>query len=675
MPTSEDRPAARVMTESVARAATPYRPDIDGLRALAVLLVLVFHFGLWPGGGEAGFLGVDVFFVISGFLITRILVGQLEQGRFHPGRFYLHRVRRLAPALQATLLLVVAVGSWRLLPLDFAELCRQLLAAQWYVANVYYWQNVSYFGLGAERSLLLHTWSLAVEEQFYLLYPLALWAIHRWAPGRLRALVLTGLVVSFALNLGLVERKPGLAFYLLPTRAWELLAGAALALSALPSTRSPWLREGLGWLGLLAVLGGVLRFEPGTPVPGWHAWWPVGGTLALLAAGEGAGSRVSRLLAVAPLNYIGRISYPAYLVHWPLHVLALMTWGPDYDLPWRWLALAGSLVLAALLYHGVEGPIRRSRSWASPRVVIAVHVGLLLAVLALQLLSSATRGLPQRFPAEVARISAAALDRTPPLSACEFEAGRSPASDPACRLGVPGRPPRWLVFGDSHAWAAHDAFDQWLRHRGESGLFAFRHACPPLLEVHLVQDRGSCAGFNAAIHALLAREPALQGVLMVSTWLQAPEGRLLSAPGETPSAASSLAVFDRQFTATLQALQRMGRTVVLWEPVPGAPVDVPQALANQRLGRAVAAQLAWRREDYARRYAFFFEALDRERALIAARVSPSSMLCGSGLCEVALDGVPLYFDNGHVTAGSAAVWVQALEAGVPRTVLPEAPPH
>jgi peptidoglycan/LPS O-acetylase OafA/YrhL len=206
-----------------------YRADIDGLRTVAVMLVLVFHFDLFAVG-KAGFIGVDVFFVISGFLITAIIRSDLEAGRFHFDDFLYRRVRRLYPALMTTLLLTLAAGWFLFLPYRFEELAAQTLWSLLYVVNIYFWQNVNYFGLQAGSVPLLHMWSLAVEEQFYFFFPLVCLAIWRWAPRLLLPAVLLGLLTSFALGLIFTPLKPELSFYLLPTRAWELMMGSALAL-------------------------------------------------------------------------------------------------------------------------------------------------------------------------------------------------------------------------------------------------------------------------------------------------------------------------------------------------------------------------------------------------------------------------------------------------------------
>jgi peptidoglycan/LPS O-acetylase OafA/YrhL len=645
-----------------------YRADIDGLRALAVLLVLVFHFRLFEGMGEAGFMGVDVFFVISGYLITRIVVGQLNRKQFSFRKFYTHRVRRLAPALQVTLLLTAAAGWVLLLPLDFAEMVRQLVASQWYVANVYFWKNVSYFGLGADRAVLLHMWSLAVEEQFYLLYPAALWAVHCWARPWLRTALVMALLASFGLNLWLVAAKPGAVFYLLPTRSWELLAGACLAMMSTPSQPQHRLNEVLGFSGLVTILAALLIHRPGMAVPGWLTLLPVIGTVALIRAGAPeAPTLVSRLFSWTPWVYVGRISYPAYLMHWPIHVLATLTLDQaGYSMPMRWGMFGLSLLLAAAVFQGVEQPLRQNHTRLSNGRMLLGYATLLLASLALQLWSQSSQGIPSRFPPVVVAWANQANERTPPLAACEFKVGRLLNTGPECHIGVPGVTPTWMIYGDSHAWAGQPEFDAWLRLRGEAAVFGFCHSCPPLVDIHLPHDQGACAGFNAAVMDFLARSPQIRSVALVSTWLQAAEGILTGKPDELPTMAGSLAVFERQLGTTLDRLANLDKRVMMWDPVPGARGNVPQAMARAALkSKSAEPNLRLALTEYRERYAFYDRAMARHADKVWFRFSPADVLCTSGSCNVVHGGQSLYFDNGHVSTGSAVLWARELFNRVP----------
>lgn len=248
------------------RGSLEYRADVDGLRAAAVLLVVVFHFNL-IAGAEAGFIGVDIFFVISGFLITSLLRRQLDEGTFSIKAFYLNRVRRLAPALFVVLMLVMAAGSLLLFPADLLELSKQALLSQLYVANFYYREHITYFGLHAPSVLSLHTWSLAVKEQFYLLYPVALLLMHRYLRRYFWATLFVGLAVSFGLNIFWVQSKPEFAFYLLPTRARELLSGGLIPFLNARLPRSKAADEALSLLGLGLILASVAFKEGFRPHP------------------------------------------------------------------------------------------------------------------------------------------------------------------------------------------------------------------------------------------------------------------------------------------------------------------------------------------------------------------------------------------------------------------------
>ena len=653
---------------SIPASKSDYRADVDGLRALAVLLVLIFHFRLIDGIGDAGFIGVDVFFVISGYLITGIVVGQLDSRRFSFRTFYTRRLRRLAPALQATLLLTVLASWFLLMPLDFAELVRQMLASQWYVANAYYWQNVNYFGLSADRTVLLHMWSLAVEEQFYLFFPMALWALHRWAGRWLLVSLMLGLLASFSLNLWLIGTKPTFAFYMLPTRAWELLAGACLTLAPAATAREKSLKEVLGWGGLLAIAAALLIHRPGISVPGWFAVLPVLGAVALIRAGTlQSTSSANRLLGWGPWVYVGRISYPAYLVHWPVNVLATLTWGPEgYTLPWRWAMFALSLLLAVAVFHGVEQPVRHNRHLGN-RPVLGTYAALLLASVLLLIWSQHSHGIPSRFSPAVVAWANQVEDRPPALEACEFRRRNTLNTSADCQIGANDVAPTWMIYGDSHAWAGYPAFDAWLRQRGESAIFGFRHACPPVVGVHLPRDQGACANFNESVMQFLAASPHIRSVALVSTWLQASEGVLTGSAGELPTMAGSLAIFDRQLGVTLDRLAALNKRVLVWDPVPGARDSVPQAMARGVLrGHSAEPTLRFSLVEHHERYAFFEKALATRPGKVWIRFSPADVLCGSGTCKVVDGENALYHDNGHLSSRSAPLWAAELAARVPR---------
>lgn len=635
-----------------------YRRDIDGLRAVAVLLVLVFHFKLVPLG-SAGFIGVDVFFVISGYLITSIVWRQLEEGKFGFGAFYAARVRRLAPALAVALLGTLVYGAFRLTPVEFEELARQAAAAQFYVSNIYYWRNINYFGLQADQVPLLHTWSLAVEEQFYLLYPVLLVLLHR----RLRRFFWPALavlaLVSFALNIAFVESKAMATFYLLPTRAWELLAGALLAAPAVRIVSRAG-NEALGVIGLAAIAAAVLLYEDGVGMPGWFALYPVVGAMALLLAGADGRTWTSRLLAFEPAVLIGKISYVAYLVHWPIHVFAHRHWGDGYGLDLRWAMFVVSLAVAWLVWRLIETPVRERRWFAGSRSVVVGYGITLVLSAGITFAAVATDGLPQRLPDEAARLAAYALDKTSPSVRCEYSGAGPWQPLVSCRIGQAGVEPRWLVFGDSHAWAGHDGFDRWLKARGESAWFAYRNSCPPLTGVRLAGDRTDiCLRFNESVFSWLAAQPKVDGVLLVSTWIQVPEGRLSDEPSMQRMPERSMRIFAASLGRTLHQLKAQGKTVYVWGPVPGARAYAPHSLA-QAAWFGGDPKLELTRMEHDQQYGFFYTEIGRHAPMIDVLVIPADTLCVGGTCRILDGGRVLYHDNAHVTASTSDVWAGLL---------------
>ena len=373
-----------------------YRSDIDGLRAVAVLLVLIFHFELITGS-HSGFIGVDIFFVISGYLVTSIITRQLQSNSFNLAQFYIGRVRRLSPALLVVLTLVFIAGVWLLFPNDLIELARQIFFSQIYAANFYFWRNFNYFGLGTSNVYLLHMWSLAVEEQFYLFFPLILIAAHRYIRAYYWHFIASLLLVSFLLNIAFVDQKPEATFYLLPTRAWELLVGSITCFLLTRWEKPSPVDHALGLLGAGLIAVGVGAYTREVVFPGYFALLPVLGAASVILAGRTRSALVYRLLALPPLTYIGRISYPLYLVHWPVNVFASRALGEQYGLGMRFAMFALSLLLAALIYHGVEKPIRQRRVFGQNRSLLLKYGFGFVSTIILFFVVKQSAGLPQGF--------------------------------------------------------------------------------------------------------------------------------------------------------------------------------------------------------------------------------------------------------------------------------------
>jgi len=339
-----------------------YRPDIDGLRAVAVMLVVNFH--AFPEAMPGGFIGVDIFFVISGFLITGIIARELDQQRFSLLAFYDRRIRRIFPALIVVLGATLVLGWLWMLPAAYAQLSADVIASAAFFSNIALLLQSGYFDVESGKKPLLHLWSLGIEEQFYLFWPLILMLAARLRLGILAVASVIALA-SFVLNVALIGADPVATFYLPFTRAWELLTGAALACGwnqISQTSRASNFRAATGFL-LIAVAAAVL--DPHRAFPGWWAVLPVAGGALLLSAPAAWGCR--HLLASPPLVWIGLISYPLYLWHWPLLVFFSLIKFSPLTLPERELVLLASALLAWLTYRFVEKPFRFGRP--SPRIV------------------------------------------------------------------------------------------------------------------------------------------------------------------------------------------------------------------------------------------------------------------------------------------------------------------
>jgi peptidoglycan/LPS O-acetylase OafA/YrhL len=376
-----------------------YRADIDGLRALAVLPVVLFHAGLSFVTG--GFVGVDVFFVISGYLITGILAEEyVSRGRISLLGFYERRIRRIFPALFAMIALCVWV-TYELF--DPEALIRFAQSAAWAAlsaSNIFFYLNLDYFGGGAEAEPLLHTWSLGVEEQYYILLPLLLIVTLKRSPGRAKLAVVLLALASFAVSLLLTRADPEANFYLLPSRAWELLLGSCLALGIFPRAKGQRLREAACALGVAMILAAVFLYGRATPFPGLSALLPcVGAALVIWAGMEQADSRTARILRLPPIVFIGRISYSLYLWHWPLIVFPTLWLGREMSHLESGGAALAALLAATLSWRFIEQPFRRRGRWPGR---VSLYFGALLAMslcLFHSIRTSEFEGYPKRLPA------------------------------------------------------------------------------------------------------------------------------------------------------------------------------------------------------------------------------------------------------------------------------------
>jgi len=663
-----------------------FRSDVQGLRAIAVVLVVVFHSGLAPRGG---FLGVDVFFVISGFVIGRMLLAeQAASGRIALGRFYARRIRRLVPALAVVLVFVALVSLIVLSPLGTVrETTKNTgIGAALYLANfaILRYQTVGYFDLGAGNNPLLHTWTLAVEEQFYLFFPLfliGLAALGGRRSAHRRRVVVIGVsiatVVSFLLGAtmagafgagGPFGSHGRLAFYASPTRAWEFLAGV-LVVFAEPHAAGMGrkLSATVASVGLAAILGAAWFVTGSDATLGPSTLVPVVGTALVILAGS-SGSLVSeRVLAARPMVWIGDRSYGWYLWHWPLIVFARLSFPTMAN---RMLLVVGfaALIPAVVSYRFVEQPIRHSPAWLGWR---AAATGVVCSGVAVVLLVAMV-ALPPIGEAQAAPLRDALVHQSPPPTQCYQS---DPTSDvktrSACLWRVPRAKGKVIVVGDSHAWAINDGMVDAALAAGYDENLLFRSGCPFADVVRVVDDpviQRACRDFvTSKVEAIEREHPAL--VVLVSNQNQYvhSDAYTLRDPltGHTGhDEASRARIWRDGLTRTLRRFVSRGIPVVVVSSVPHLePFDIrlcpPWRLSTDPAGCA---------RTLPRSRAEALQRAGRQATLEAVRAVPGSHLvdfddelCSSTTCSTYRDGKWLYIDETHVSALATTLLVPRIE--------------
>lgn len=659
-----------------------YRPDIDGLRALAVLSVIAFH--AFPSWLPGGFIGVDIFFVISGFLITQLIQDGLQRQGFRVAAFYAARVRRLFPSLAIVLLACLAFGWFALLSDEYAELGKHTAASAVFIPNLVFWSESGYFDGAAEAKPLWHLWSLGIEEQFYLLWPVVLVLGIRLGIGAMQ----TGaalLLLSLALNLIMVGEAASAAFFLPVSRMWELLSGCLLACAL--RSGSPvavalgrrlethrLLHEAAAMAGLALLLSGVFVLDRDLNFPGAWAGVPVLGTAVLLVTGKGAW--VNRaLLSCRPLVWIGLISFPLYLWHWPLLSFAGLLGGGKPDWPLRAALVAASFGMAGLTYLLVERPLRFGRHLAAKTralvVVMVVAGGLGLATF-----------LQDGFASRIANreVAAQLADLTFDLPDSDgWYCTGSGQDGPRCHSTGPA--PTVVVIGDSHALMIYPALGERFKAKGETvGMYGASDGCPPLLDVVSQDDGGdvrNCLKKGSRTIRRIIDDPAIREVILTSRGPMYTTGRgfgdvesdqfgawVLHVDGEEKGARSNADVFAEGLSKTLDALLAAGKKVTFLHDVPELGFDIRRCFAFRplSLNRDVPEPCAVSRREVEARNELHRKMVDRilmQRPAVRV-IDLADALCDPTWCFAARDGALFYIDDDHLSHRGAAYVVRQL---------------
>jgi peptidoglycan/LPS O-acetylase OafA/YrhL len=614
---------------------TAYRPDIDGLRAIAVSSVILFHFA--PGVLSGGYLGVDLFFVLSGYLITQIIHGEIIAGRFTLRGFYERRLRRILPALLLVLAASSLVAVLILLPADLIRFAKWLLATLAFVPNVMAWRDTNYFSALAEQKPLLHTWSLGVEEQFYLLFPLLLVLVARYWPRLLLPVVIGITGASLALHALMLEYFSGpFAFFMLPTRAWEIGAGAIVALTPVTRASAPLARTAVAVLGLGMIAGALLSARPQSILPAVLA---VAGTAILL--GQRLPTPVSRLLGAAPLVGIGLISYSLYLWHWPVIVFSKYYLVRELRPAEIVAALLFMVTAAALSWRFVERPFRR-REFPVRRVIAVAALGsMLLAASGFFLLQA--RGLPARLNPEAALMNEALETHFHCPRRDAIGIGRSRL----CGLNLPSGNPadaRLVLLGNSHAQMYAPVWREILAQRGETGLLASMTGCLPTVSANF--DLGCLHQAQGRLE-MVNELPNVRTVVLAMTWWHGPE-ELVDANGQ-PLDKQDRSALMKAIDDLIARLHARGKQVVLIGPIAVPRWNVASDAARQlAFGWPIDRPLALPRAEFERQYSAAFSHFTGRRDVAFAR--PDRILCDAESCKFVIDGRALFSDSNHLAA-------------------------
>ena len=628
-----------------------YRPDIDGLRAVAVLSVLAFHIGL--GRFQGGFVGVDVFFVISGYLISSIIFAEINESRFTIVGFYERRIRRIFPALFVMLGVSGLLALLYLLPGELIDFAKSLLSATCSTSNLFFWKHSGYFDAPSSNPLL-HTWSLAVEEQFYLSFPVLLLLVRRFFPGRMRAVVVLLFFASLVTSCAVVLRHQNAAFYMPYSRAWELLLGTLLSLRILRTLQSAPSRNLVALAGMGMILWPVLFYSQQTLFPGFNALLPCVGSALIIWAGEGGGSIVTSILSWRPMVFVGLISYSLYLWHWPIIVLrrmGMLVGLGGISLGGHSLQLSShrfdmlievlvSFLLAILSWKFVEAPFRSGSLRLSGRPLFALAVGVMVVFLGGGSWVVLAQGLPDRFSEKSLQV-ASAIDpqqaiRSMRTGTCFITTEDDfKAYDFGACLHEDKQKKNYLLLGDSHSAMLWSALASNLK---DSNVMQASSAdCVPSLAPSGSED---CRKMMAYIFQSYLPAHRIQGLFLAGRWEQKDLGSL---------------------TALIAWAKRRQLPVTVFGPVPEYDAPLPRLLAYS---------IAWNRPDMAGQHLVEGgKAVDAQMRQMAAAVwhapyiSLYDAICSADTCLEFADPahtMPLMGDDNHLSEPGASLIVQRL---------------
>ena len=630
-----------------------YRHEIDGLRAVAVVPVILFHAGFDVFSG--GFIGVDIFFVISGYLITTILITELRSGHFSIARFYERRARRILPALFFVMLCCLPFAWLWMDPSQLEDFSQSLIAVSGFVSNIVFWRESGYFDAASELKPLLHTWSLAVEEQFYIFFPILLLVLWRFARRAVFSVIIVLCVASLLLSHWGSTAFPSATFYLIPTRAWELGVGCICAFVLYD--RQPYKNNFLATVGLVLIFGSIFIYDVTTPFPSLWALVPVGGVAFVIVFAQRS-TLAAKLLSQRPFVFIGLISYSAYLWHQPLFAFMHLKNMHAPSMMTMCSLVVLSFGLAVLSWRYIERPFRqREEPVLTTRFqVFSVSLSTMTLFAVIGIFGHLAEGAPFRqTPGGLIWEELALDERLAPnfgLGAQCNKGGnlQNVLDNPDCRIG---EVPQLLLWGDSYAMHLAGVLKASTLSERHSFIQIARSQCAPILNYGM-NDSGitaqECIDFNDRVMGYLKTAEDIEYVLMSSPY--ALSGRpAFNRNGQRQDIVDTDYGYA-QMVETAETILSLGKTPIFVSPPPDDGTDIGQCLA-----RASARQLPLDVCDYARAEpspsrGLAFELLDRLKSSYTV-IDLRDTLCSDGICIAAAEGVYLFRDTGHLSIEGA----------------------
>ncbi len=626
-----------------------YRADIDGLRAIAVWLVIAFHF--LGDASFGGYTGVDIFFVISGYLITKIIYAEVQNETFSLLNFYERRARRILPALTAVLLASSLAAYALFLPEELMAFGKSLIATTLFSSNFLFWSEAGYFDISANLKPLLHTWSLAIEEQFYIFFPLIMMACYRFARSKLKLIIAVLFLLSFGANITFIALDtPESAFYMLPARAWELLTGSLLALNCIPSIKNKHITHFFSWGGMALIITGCAISIDEKYFPGFYALLPTLGTALIIYTGQhtnetGANSFLSR----KGFTFMGKISYSLYLWHWPVFIFGQYYFLDDLSITMKLILITACVALSYLSWLYIEQPFRRKkiipiRTALFQRAALCILVFIGCGMFLLQ-----THGAAYKYDPETLQILDVTMgDSYPsaknhPLPNTSRTFG---ATDDHSQASI-------VIWGDSHAQAIAPALALLAEQNGTTGLLLTQNGClmPSSFYPELQREK-QCTALTDKTLAYLNKADHIKTVILVQRWADRLRGWYGKDESKTEKRRKILDLREISLLSIINQLEQAGKKVLILAQIPEVEHDsqnIPSVVVRTELYN-LDTDLRPKLATYFQHQKYIFPIFENLTTQTGVQIIwPHKALCDETRCKIRDGNRLYYYDDDHLS--------------------------